>query len=81
MNEQRQFERHKTLKGARISFHEGHSTIDCVVRNLSESGARVMVETTVGIPDEVTLVVNDGTHHQAKIVRRKINELGLQFID
>ena len=81
MNDKRHFERHKTLKGARITFHGGHSSIDCVVRNLSNGGARVMLESSIGIPDEVMLVINDGTQHQARIVRRKINELGLQFTD
>lgn len=81
MTEQRNDERKKVLKGARISFHGGHSTIDCLVRNLSDGGAKVMVESTVGIPDEIVLAFNDGPSRPCRIVRRKINELGLQFVD
>lgn len=39
--EQRQATRHRTLKGAKIVFNDGHSTISCTVRNLSETGALV----------------------------------------
>jgi hypothetical protein len=80
MEEKRASERKKVLKGGRLSFNGGHSVIDCTVRNLSESGARVMVETAIGIPDEVVLAIHDGASHPCRVVRRKINEIGLLFL-
>jgi hypothetical protein len=80
MQDKRQAARMKVFKGGRIAFNGGHSSIDCVVRNISETGARVMVETTIGIPDIVSLVLNDGSTYQCEVRRRKINELGVHFI-
>ena len=36
-DERRQAQRYRTLKGAHIVFNRGGSSINCVVRNLSEN--------------------------------------------
>ena len=43
--------RRSTLKGGKIVFNAGRSTIDCTVRNLSATGAKLQVNSVVGIPD------------------------------
>jgi hypothetical protein len=45
------------LKGAYIHF--GAGSIDCTVRNLSETGAALDVTSPVGIPNELMLVTDD----------------------
>ena len=49
--ERRRELRARTLKSARILLNHHQSVIDCVVRNLSPTGACLKVETTLGIPD------------------------------
>jgi hypothetical protein len=55
MDEKRISFRKKTLKGGTISF--GGGAIDCVVRNKSETGASLQVESNLGIPDQFTLLI------------------------
>jgi hypothetical protein len=57
--DQRHAARHWTLKGGRIVFNHGNSTIACTIRDLSEIGSRLKVASSVGIPDEFTLVFDD----------------------
>jgi len=74
--------RPRTLKGARIVFNQGFSTIDCVVRNLTQGGARLQIESTSGLPDQFTLIFDSDRRECTCSVRwRKGNALGVQFID
>jgi hypothetical protein len=49
----------RVLKAGRIVFNGGTSTIDCTVRALGETGARLDVVTTAGIPDRFKLAIMD----------------------
>jgi hypothetical protein len=49
VDEHRTAPRRRLLKAGRISF--GGGTIDCTVRNLSETGAALEVSSPVGIPN------------------------------
>ena len=79
MDERRGGQRHRVLKGARIVFNEGRSTISCTVRNLSGSGALLRVESVLGIPDQFALVVSGDAARCCDVVRRTANELGVAF--
>lgn len=79
MNENRKSQRHRMLKGALIVFNDGNSTINCVVRNLSETGALLRVDSPVGIPERFELKVSDGKAYAAIIVRRGSMEIGVSF--
>ncbi len=68
------------LKGARIAFNHGSSVLSVVIRDMSETGARVTLENSIGVPEDVQLVLDDGTIYACKIVRRQLNELGLRFL-
>ncbi len=80
MEEHRQTQRQRTLKGARIVFNDARSTIECTVRNLSAGGAQLRVALTVGIPDTFELRLSDGTRHQCTVAWRKGDELGVKFV-
>src|SRR5690349_2848026 len=56
MDEHRTVPRRRLLKGGKISFGNG-AAIDCTIRNLSESGAALEVDSPVGIPERFMLVV------------------------
>jgi PilZ domain len=77
MNEETRFAtRHRVLKGARIHF--GGGSIDCTVRNISETGAALEVTSPLGIPTEFTLV-SDGDHRPCRVVWRKERRIGITF--
>jgi hypothetical protein len=80
MEDKRQTPRRRTLKGARIVVNDGFSTFTCTVRNLSEIGALLRVESVVGIPDTFRLAMDDGASHDCEVVRRSATELGVRFI-
>ncbi len=74
--------RHRTLKGGKIAFANDACVVDCVIRNLSLTGASIVVPMTVGIPNSFTLVdAHGGTRHPAHIVWRKGERVGVRFLD
>jgi hypothetical protein len=78
--EHRRAGRRRTLKGARIVFNRGRSSINCVVRNLSATGALLKVESPVGIPDEFVLTLDEGPASVCHVARRTGNEIGVEFV-
>jgi hypothetical protein len=51
MDEHRSSRRQRVLKSGRIIYANGSIVIDCTIRNLSGTGARFQVPTSVAIPD------------------------------
>lgn len=72
-------QRRRVLKGAKIVFNTRQSAIDCVVRNLSETGVRLRVDGALSVPDEFDLLIDTGERYACRVVRRKMNELGVAF--
>ena len=67
------------LKGARIShFGVGIST-ECRVLNLSESGACLVVISSVGVPETFDLVFRDGTVRHCRFEWRTAEKIGVSF--
>lgn len=56
MIERRTEQRHRVLKQGTLAF-SGGGGIDCTVRSLSESGARIEIANPVGLPASFTLVI------------------------
>lgn len=79
MEEQRKSQRTRALKGATIVF-ERDAAIDCVVRNLSKTGACLEIVSPLGIPDEFTLVIlSDKVKQQCRVVWRTARRIGVSF--
>jgi PilZ domain. len=72
--------RHRTLKGAHIVLNEGFSTIDCMVRNMSETGAKLVVASVVGIPSRFDLAMDDGRRFSCEIAWKSETEIGVRFL-
>ena len=68
--------RHRVLKGGHIQF--GGGSIDCTVRNLSNTGAALDVTSPLGIPAEFTLVTDDG-QRACRVIWRKEKRIGVAF--
>ncbi len=56
MTERRTAPRHRVLKQATLAF-SGGGGVDCMVRNLSSSGARIDIASPVGLPQSFMLVI------------------------
>jgi PilZ domain-containing protein len=70
--------RQRTLKAGSIEF--SGSTIDCVVRNLSATGAALEVASPVGIPAEFNLFISgNSVKHRCQVVWVKEKRLGVTF--
>jgi len=70
--------RRRVLKAGSIQF--GGGTIDCTVRNLSETGAALEVVTPLYIPDRFTLFVQtDQLKRACRVVWRKERRMGVTF--
>lgn len=54
--EKRGHTRHRVLKGGRLAF-DGGGGVDCMVRNISPTGARLDVISPMGLPESFTLVI------------------------
>jgi hypothetical protein len=80
MDEKRHTLWHRTLKGGRIAFQGDRAAIQCIIRNLSDEGACLVVESPVGIPDTFHLVFDEGEpDRQCKVVWRTKDRLGVTF--
>ncbi len=74
--------RSKSLIAARITFNNGQSTLDCLVRNLSETGAKLVTSAAVSLPERFDLFLsNKSVTHRARIVWRRGEEIGVRFED
>jgi hypothetical protein len=56
MIEKRTVPRHRVLKRGTLAFNGG-GAMDCTVRNLSQTGARIEIASPVGVPEVFTLVI------------------------
>jgi PilZ domain-containing protein len=71
-------QRHRTLKAGTIEF--GGGTIDCLVRNISETGAALEVASPLGIPPEFNLLISGNhTKHPCRVVWVKEKRIGVTF--
>ena len=70
--------RQRVLKAATIEF--GGGAIDCIIRNLSETGAALDVTSPIGIPDDFKLVQkSDQSIRRCRVVWRKKTRIGVMF--
>jgi hypothetical protein len=79
MVESRRASRLHVLRTGTIKF-VGGGAINCLVRNLSSTGASLEVSNPAGIPERFILVVpGDGLHQPCQTVWRKEHRVGVTF--
>jgi hypothetical protein len=78
--EKRLLPRRHTMIIATIVFDGGRTRLDCVIRNLSDGGAKLEVATVRGIPQTFDLLVPGKRPHPSKVIWRSLKELGVQFV-
>ena len=72
--------RSRVLKGVKLVLGKS-SVIDCVVRNVTNSGARIHLPNTVDLPEAFDLTFDGGySFRRCRMVWRSVTEAGVQFI-
>lgn len=72
--------RRRVLKGARLGFNEGYGAMECVVRNQSERGARLVLGDTMGVPSRFELAVaGESEPRSARVCWRTGEAVGIRF--
>ena len=80
MLERRQHPRNRVYYGGMVAFNARNSTLDCVVRNFSQRGAKIEFENSAMLPDQVDFeVARRGLSCLARLVWRDQNAAGLFF--
>jgi len=76
--ENRRAARKRVLKTSHIVFSDKVPKLECVVRNVSETGASLQVSTTIGIPTNFYVII-DGVRRHCRSVWRTDIKLGIAF--
>ena len=63
-----------------ISFSNRSVTFDCMVRNLSLSGAKLKFESVILIPSEFEITIRPGDRRRARLLWGESNEVGVMFV-
>ena len=80
MAERRNTTRQKSFLRGCIYFNNRRSAVDCLIRDISGSGCRVIFSSTVQIPDVVDLYIPQKEQTlRAQVHRRNGEEIGVTF--
>jgi len=81
MAERRKYSRLRVLKGAKIVIGTS-SVLDCVVRDLSSTGARIEIPNAIGLPEALDVTFDGGhTFRPCRLKWRTLNETGVEFFE
>jgi hypothetical protein len=81
MNAERAYRR-KVLKSGVICFNGRHSTYPCALRNISDHGARLMIDMPERVPNNFELHIElDGLWAECEVVWRGYDSLGVRFVN
>ena len=82
MGERRRSVRKKSFLRGCLYFNKRRSAIDCLIRDISEEGARIVFSDTVNVPDVVELYIPQKEETlRARVEWRHGDEIGLAFPD
>jgi hypothetical protein len=77
MDDRRDSARLRLLKSGKILL--GKAAVPCTVRNMSDSGARLQVQSTFGLPSAFELALDDHPPRACKVVWLDATTLRVQF--
>ena len=67
----------RTFLAGKIIFNFGQSTIDCVVRRMSEDGATLEIQSSVGVPDQFQLKLASQDVRSCRVLWRSDRQIGV----
>ncbi len=77
----RQSPRRRVLKTGIAAFSGRSCSIECSVRDLSDTGVRLRTTGSANIPDTFELIIEtDGFEADCQVVWRKDNDIGVEFL-
>ncbi|MBS0247562.1 MAG: PilZ domain-containing protein [Proteobacteria bacterium] len=80
MTDKRTSQRKRVLKSGTITFAYA-AGINCVVRNISDTGGCLEIESPVGIPDKFTLNIHtDNAKYECRVIWRSQKRIGVSFV-
>ena len=80
MQDRRHGVRDKVFLGGVAEINDTGSTMDCVVRNFSDRGACVELESAAKLPDQMRVTIaRKGRSYLAQMIWRQANRVGLAF--
>jgi PAS domain-containing protein len=80
MDERRKGQRSRAFRGGKILLNQKRSVIDCVIRNLSDDGACLQVQTTIGIPADFDLQIEgEATSRPCHLAWQTNTRVGVAF--
>ena len=77
---QRAHSRHKVFKGGKVSFNNDSSLVECIVRDLSEGGARLEITSHFDCPRFIILRISDGEAIICEVRQFAHNIMGVKFL-
>ena len=73
--------RQRVLKTVKVYRLNGAHAVDCQMRDVSETGARIVIKDQLALPNEFKFVLpSDGSMQTAKVVWRKGDLAGIVFL-
>src|SRR5262249_35574520 len=82
MAERRSSSRQRSFLQGRIYFNNRRSSIDCLIRDYSETGARLKFSETATVPEAIELhIPNKEEVHRARVAWRSGGEMGILFCE
>ena len=80
MSDKRRALRRRVLKDGKIVMMNNWSVVDCCVRDISETGARIRCDNPAAVPNNFRLLMPfDNTIRDALVVWRRENLFGVSF--
>jgi hypothetical protein len=81
LEERRKHQRGRTYLNGAIAFNKRWSTLDCLVRNLSRDGAKIIFADAAAAPAEFDIMIRrNGESRRARIVWRQESQAGILFV-
>ena len=78
MRDQRKTARTRTYLGGQIAFNQRSSVMDCLVRNFSPNGAKLVFSDTVTVPQEFDLSIpKQERTFRVRMIWRRADEAGV----
>ncbi len=80
--EKRASDRIRSFLRAQIIFNNRMTTIDCIIKNISATGARIALNDTLAVPTEFDIYIPQrGCSHHARLIWRDKDSIGIDFTD
>ncbi|GAC1330582.1 MAG: hypothetical protein NVSMB26_08160 [Beijerinckiaceae bacterium] len=81
MQERRAVHRNRTYLRGQVVYNDRCSNMDCLVRNMSQNGAKIVFPDTALIPSEFDIMIRQkGESRRARIIWRSEKEAGVTFL-